>query len=60
MLAWLQIPFVEERHMPPFHRFATRGIPGRSTNNILGEVENNLSLLNRFVSRFVQVQYSFE
>jgi glutathione S-transferase len=52
-LTRLQIPFVEERHMPPFHRFATRGIPGRSTNSTIIQTESNLSPLNRFVSRLV-------
>jgi glutathione S-transferase len=52
-LTRLQIPFVEERHMPPFHRFATRGIPGRSTNSTVIQTENNLSSINRLVSRLV-------
>jgi glutathione S-transferase len=29
-LTRLQIPFVEERHMPPFHRFATKKVGGES------------------------------
>jgi glutathione S-transferase len=29
-LTRLQIPFVEERHMPPFHRLATRKVGGES------------------------------
>jgi glutathione S-transferase len=49
----LQIPFVEERHMPPFHRFATRRVPDRSTNSTVIRTESNLSPLNRFVSRVV-------
>ncbi len=49
----LQIPFVEERHMPPFHRFATRRVPDRSTNSTVIRTEGNLSPLNRFVSRLV-------
>jgi glutathione S-transferase len=46
-----QIPFVEERHMPPFHRFATRRI-GRQTESVT-EAERQLSPINRFVSQFV-------
>jgi glutathione S-transferase len=46
-----QIPFVEERHMPPFHRFATRRV-GKQTESIT-EAEHHLSPINRFVSRFV-------
>jgi glutathione S-transferase len=46
-----QIPFVEERHMPPFHRFATRQI-GRQTESVT-EAERHLSPINRFVSQFV-------
>jgi glutathione S-transferase len=30
-LTKLQIPFVEEAHMPPFHRFATSRVGGKST-----------------------------
>jgi glutathione S-transferase len=44
-----QIPFVEKRHMPPFHRFATRRV-GRKTELA---PERYLSPINRFVSRFV-------
>ncbi len=44
-----QIPFVEERHMPPFHRFATRGLGERSANGQAPETEKNLSPLNRWV-----------
>jgi glutathione S-transferase len=46
-----EIPFVEERHMPPFHRFATRRV-GRKTE-LVTEAERHLSPINRFVSRFV-------
>jgi glutathione S-transferase len=46
-----QIPFVEKRHMPPFHRFATRQV-GRKTELVI-EAERHLSPINRFVSRFV-------
>jgi glutathione S-transferase len=46
-----QIPFVEERHMPPFHRFATRRV-GKQTESIT-EAEHHLSPINRFVYRFV-------
>jgi glutathione S-transferase len=46
-----KIPFVEERHMPPFHRFATRRV-GRKTE-LVTEVERHLSPINRFFSRFM-------
>lgn len=46
-----QIPFVEKRHMPPFHRFATRRV-GRQTE-LTTETERQLSPVNRFVSQFV-------
>jgi glutathione S-transferase len=48
-----QIPFVEERHMPPFHRFATRQIGKRSSSDPMPETERNMSLLNQFVIRQV-------
>jgi glutathione S-transferase len=48
-----QIPFVEERHMPPFHRFATRQIGKRSSSNPMPETERNMSPLNQFVIRQV-------
>jgi glutathione S-transferase len=48
-----QIPFVEERHMPPFHRFATRQIGKRSSSDPMPETERNMSLLNQFVIRYV-------
>jgi glutathione S-transferase len=43
----LQVPFLEERHMPPFHRFATRSLGAQSTDR--PATERNLSALNRFV-----------
>jgi glutathione S-transferase len=46
-LTRLQIPFVEEPHMPPFHRFATRGLTQRSDE--IPATEKSLSRLNRFV-----------
>ncbi len=48
-----QIPFVEERHMPPFHRFATRQIGKRSSSDPMPETERNMSPLNQFVIRQV-------
>jgi glutathione S-transferase len=54
-LSRLQVPFVEERHMPPFHRFATRGLGVRSADDRPSVVdhrpatEQNLSPLNRLV-----------
>jgi glutathione S-transferase len=50
-LARLNIPFIEERHMPPFHRFATRQIGKRSRMGV--EMEQQLSPINRFVSQRV-------
>jgi glutathione S-transferase len=48
-LTRLQVPFVEERHMPPFHRFATRQI-GKGLNMAeRQETGQNLSPINRFV-----------
>jgi glutathione S-transferase len=47
----LQVPFLEERHMPPFHRFATRNLGTRSTAQ--PATERNLSPLNRFVGQQV-------
>jgi glutathione S-transferase len=43
----LKIPFVEEPHMPPFHRFATRRIGKRL--EAAPETERNMSWINRFV-----------
>jgi glutathione S-transferase len=48
-----QVLFVEERHMPPFHRFATRQIGKRSSSDPMPETERNMSLLNQFVIRYV-------
>jgi glutathione S-transferase len=48
-----QIPFMEERHMPPFHRFATRQIGKRSGSDPIPETERNMSPLNQFVIRQV-------
>lgn len=50
-LTKLDIPFVEECHMPPFHRFATRGI--RSSSDPMPETERNMSPINRFIARQV-------
>jgi glutathione S-transferase len=52
-LTRLQIPFVEERHMPPFHRFATQRIVNRSNSDDLPETEGNLSAINRFIGQQV-------
>ena len=46
-----QIPFIEERHMPPFHRFATRQVNKQSGSGLVSESESNMSSVNRFVSR---------
>ena len=46
-----QILFVEERHMPPFHRFATRRV-GRKVE-LATEAKRHLSPVNRFISRLV-------
>jgi glutathione S-transferase len=46
-LTRLQIPFVEEAHMPPFHRFATRGLAQPSA------AAPGLSPLNRWVLKQV-------
>jgi glutathione S-transferase len=52
-LTRLQIPFVEERHMPPFHRFATQRIVKRSDSDDRPETEKNLSLINRLIGQQV-------
>ena len=52
-LTSLEIPFVEERHMPPFHRFATRQVGKKLNTEVLTKTENNMSPINRFVSRQV-------
>jgi glutathione S-transferase len=49
----IQIPFVEERHMPPFHRFATQRIVKRSGSDDLPEAERNMSSINRFIGQQV-------
>ena len=46
-----KISFVEERHMPPFHRFATRQVS--KPIELVTEVERHLSPINRFISRLV-------
>jgi glutathione S-transferase len=46
----LQVPFVEERHMPPFHRFATRGLAISSDESV---PEPNLSPLNQLIGQMV-------
>jgi glutathione S-transferase len=48
-----QIPFVEERHMPPFPRLATRRIGKRSSSDPIPETEQNMSRLNQFVIQYV-------
>jgi glutathione S-transferase len=48
-----QVTFIEERHMPPFHRFATRKIGKRSSSDPMPETERNMSPLNQFVIRYV-------
>jgi glutathione S-transferase len=48
-----QIPFVEEPHMPPFHRFATRQAARQQDPASIAEAEKHLSSINRFVSRLV-------
>lgn len=52
-LTRLKIPFIEERHMPPFHRFATRRIVKRSSSDEMPEIERNMSPLNRFIAQQV-------
>jgi glutathione S-transferase len=48
-----QLPFVEECHMPPFHRFATRRISKRSNSDPIPQTEQNMSPINRFIARQV-------
>ncbi len=48
-LTRLQVPFSEERHMPPFHRFATRRISKRTSSDDIPETERNMSPINRFI-----------
>lgn len=52
-LTRLQIPFVEERHMPPFHRFVTRRFVNRLSSDEIPESERNLSSINRFIGQRV-------
>jgi glutathione S-transferase len=52
-LARLQIPFVEERHMPPFHRLATRRMGRRTKLVSVLEAEHHVSAINRFMFRLV-------
>jgi glutathione S-transferase len=47
----LQIPFIEERHMPPFHRFATRSLQDSSVTS--PSLAPGLSFLNRLVLQTV-------
>lgn len=47
-----QIPFVEERHMPPFHRLATGRIC-KQLDPVVTETECRMSPFNRFISRRV-------
>lgn len=48
-LTRLQIPFVEERHMPPFHRFATRRVIKHLGSDEIPASEKNLSPINRLL-----------
>jgi glutathione S-transferase len=50
-LTRFQIPFVEERHMPPFHRFATRQLVKPSRSEDRPETERNMSSINRFIGQ---------
>jgi glutathione S-transferase len=52
-LTRLKLPFVEERHMPPFHRFATQKIVKRSSSDNMTETERNMSPINRFIAQRV-------
>lgn len=52
-LTRLQVPFVEERHMPPFHRFATRRICKYANLDDMPETERNMSPINRFIVQLV-------
>ncbi len=45
----LQIPFIEERHMPPFHRFATRS----KDSTVTPQISEQMSLLNRLILKTV-------
>ncbi len=46
----LQVPFIEERHMPPFHRFATRSLKDSASPPT---ATGQMSLLNRLVIQIV-------
>ena len=41
------ILFIEESHMPPFHRFATQKFTTRSRNSTVMQNERKMSVLNR-------------
>lgn len=47
-----QIPFIEERHMPPFHRLATGRIC-KQLDPVVTETERRMSPFNRFISQRV-------
>ena len=47
------ILFVEEPHMPPFHRFATRKFATRSANSTVIQNERKMSFKNRLISQIV-------
>lgn len=50
-LTRLQIPFVEERHMPPFHRFATRRVGGQSVPVLV--TETNVLINSQEILKYV-------
>ena len=47
------IPFIEEPHMPPFHRVATRKFATRSANSSVIQSERKMSFKNQLISRIV-------
>ena len=47
-LTRVQIPFIEERHMPPFHRLATGRIC-KQLDPVVTETERRMSPFNRFI-----------
>jgi glutathione S-transferase len=49
----LHVPFTEERHMPPFHRFATRQMVQRTGSANVSDAERNLSPINRSIVQLV-------
>ena len=49
----VDIPFIEEPHMPPFHRFATRKFATRSANSTVIQNERKMSSKNRLISGIV-------